>query len=134
MSEFTIKDNSSKPYAHMLEGVNLNDINSAEQYVRDYAAAGINATNYGEYTDSEIMETWLESGELEEAADYIQSRIDEEIGVLYQVMTTAEVSEEFGVSDAAVRMSIQRGSITARQSGSTWLVKRSDAEKRWKKS
>lgn len=52
---------------------------------------------------------------------------------LNKVMTSVEVAEAFGITDAAVRMAIQRGTIHARQSGSTWLILREDAEKKWRK-
>lgn len=50
---------------------------------------------------------------------------------LEDVMTTAEIAEEFGIADCTVRAAIKRNVIPARQSGSTWLVRREDAVARW---
>lgn len=50
---------------------------------------------------------------------------------LGDVMTTSEAAAEFRVDDSTVRQAVRRGSIPARQSGSTWLVRREDAQARW---
>lgn len=50
---------------------------------------------------------------------------------LSDVMTSAEVCEEFGLSESTVRKAIERGTIPARKSAGTWLIRRSDAEARW---
>lgn len=78
MATFTIKDNSSKPYAHMLDGVDLNGIEDVSKYVGDYVETAIAATNYSENDDYTVFSEWLFTGELEEAIAYIQSRINEE--------------------------------------------------------
>lgn len=55
----------------------------------------------------------------------------EVIIALAEVMTAAEVQKEFGLAEATVRQAINRGTLTARKSGETWLVLRKDAEARW---
>jgi excisionase family DNA binding protein len=50
-----------------------------------------------------------------------------------QEMTVTEVAEAFGVSTRAVRQAATNGWVSARKSGSTWLIRRSDAEARWAK-
>lgn len=55
----------------------------------------------------------------------------ENVNFLASVMTAGEAVEEFGLSEAAVRIACQRGSIPARKSGGTWLILRADAEARW---
>lgn len=76
---FSLKDQSNKPYAWMIEGVDLNDLAGSviEEYVLDYVRTSINATNYSDQTDDEVFATWLESGELDEAAAYIASVVNE---------------------------------------------------------
>lgn len=50
---------------------------------------------------------------------------------LEEVMTAQEVVDVFGLSPATVRNACRRGVIPCRKSANTWLVKRSDAVKRW---
>jgi hypothetical protein len=76
--DFSIKDRSSKPYAHMIDGVELSDIEDVSAYVGDYVETAIAATNTSDTDDAEIFAKWVWSGELEEAKAYIQSRIDGE--------------------------------------------------------
>jgi hypothetical protein len=51
--------------------------------------------------------------------------------ILNQVLTLKEVSEIYKVNADMVRVSIHKGYISARKSGGTWLVLRSDAHNRW---
>jgi excisionase family DNA binding protein len=46
-------------------------------------------------------------------------------------MTTTEVAETYGITDATVRQTIARGAVTARKSGGIWLIRRIDAEEHW---
>jgi uncharacterized protein (DUF433 family) len=48
-----------------------------------------------------------------------------------QEMTASEIAKEFGIASRVVRLTAAKGWITARKSGSTWLIRRSDAEARW---
>ncbi len=49
-------------------------------------------------------------------------------------MTASEVSRRYGISPQAVRLAAKTGSIHARKSGATWLIKKKDAEARWGKT
>lgn len=51
---------------------------------------------------------------------------------LTSVMTATEVAEAYGITERTVRQSCERGYIPARQSGKTWLIRRRDAEARWR--
>jgi len=53
--------------------------------------------------------------------------------VLNAVMTIKEVSDVFGPEVSTVRKACLSGELPARKSGSTWLIRRVDAEKRFKK-
>jgi len=72
--EFTLKDNSSKPYGWILENVDLSIIDNPREYVETYARNLINGQNYSDVSDSQMFANWMESGELDEAASYIQSQ------------------------------------------------------------
>ena len=50
---------------------------------------------------------------------------------LKQVMTPAEVSEEFNVSQSTVRNTIHQGRIDYRKSGAATLLRRRDVIDRW---
>jgi len=53
----------------------------------------------------------------------IQSRKEE--------LTATEIAQQYGITTGAVRQAALKGQIPARKSGSTWLIRRVDAEKRW---
>jgi len=131
---FTLSDASSKPYAWMLESVDMQYIHDATEYVEQYARMSINATNYSETSDADVYQQWRdESYEFEQAVAYVQSRIDEH--TLEQVMTATEIAEEFELSESTVRQSINRNEFTGafRKSAGTWLVLRKDALEKWGK-
>jgi excisionase family DNA binding protein len=46
-------------------------------------------------------------------------------------MTVTEVAETYGVTAPVIREAASKGWVAARKSGSTWLIKRRDAEERW---
>jgi len=50
---------------------------------------------------------------------------------LDNVLTVSETAAKYGVSVAAVRAACKRGAVSCRKSGSTWLIDRHSAEKRW---
>jgi hypothetical protein len=72
--KFTLKDQSTQPYAWMLENVNIADIAEigAKTYVKDSAEAYIDGFGVG----NSIKDWMANSGEFEEAVAYIQSEID----------------------------------------------------------
>lgn len=71
-NEFTLKDNSSKPYAWILENVDLSIIDNPREYISTYARNLINGQNYSDVSDSEMFAAWMESGELDEAVSFIE--------------------------------------------------------------
>ena len=52
---------------------------------------------------------------------------------LKEVLTIAGVASEYVVSAKTVATTIDRGRLEAVQSGSTWLVRRKDADRRWRR-
>lgn len=70
---------------------------------------------------------------LDRAKKFQKMLTDQQDDLLNEVVTTKEISETFGISDAAVRQAILDGNLPARKSGNTWLVLRSDADARWSK-
>jgi uncharacterized protein (DUF433 family) len=48
-------------------------------------------------------------------------------------MTATQISQEFGVSTQTVREAAKAGWLSARKSGSTWLIRRAEAKARWGK-
>lgn len=65
-------------------------------------------------------------------ADVLQAEKAENEIELNSIMTAAEAAETFGLAEATVRQSINRWQIPARKSAGTWLIRRADAEKKWK--
>jgi len=83
-----------------------------------------------EPTEAEVEDVhtgWVEETAFQEELQ----RIEESI--LNQVMTVAEVAQMFGLTRDAVNKAIDRNRLPARQSGSTWLIRREDAEYLWSK-
>lgn len=95
--------------AGMLSGVLGGDL-FADAWAERFAALG--------FDPDDMLDTGLPPESLEDE--------------LTAVMTTAEAAEAFGISERTVRQSCERGYIPARQSGKTWLVRRRDAEARWR--
>jgi len=77
MEIFTIADNSTKPYAHMVENVDADEIESASEFVESWARTAINATNYGEQSDEQIYQDWRQTGEFEAAVMYVKRYMSE---------------------------------------------------------
>jgi excisionase family DNA binding protein len=53
--------------------------------------------------------------------------------ILTEVMTVQEVADEFKIKRATVHWAIKSAcdKLPARKSGTTWLIRRTDAEARW---
>lgn len=82
--------------------------------------------------ESEESHRDLDDADLEIAADAFGEGFVRYVPAeLNAVMTPGEAVEVFGLAEATVRQAINRGQIFARKSGGTWLIRRSDAEKRW---
>lgn len=56
-----------------------------------------------------------------------------EVEALNEVLTAAEAAEIYGLTPIGIRKACERGSIEARKSAGTWLIRRADAEARWGK-
>lgn len=111
------QDVSAADYAAGCETDNITQRIAAdliELYPRDYtpAAAAIIASRLADYALAEL-------GDRVTAAE------------LNAVMTIAEIEEEYGINASGIRATIERGSIPARKSAGTWLVRRVDAQSRW---
>lgn len=52
---------------------------------------------------------------------------------LLEIMTAVEIAAEFDTSERNVRMAAERHAVKTRQSGKTWLILRSEAERMWKR-
>lgn len=158
---YTLEDNSSMPYDwitrdadrdfsqgmtdveiyawvdRLIEEAQEGDLGELEEDAENttYPVMGYSTTQIFEDADEyitfkteEINEDY--AVEREHVFNLIKTWINDPLD---QVMTTVEVAKEFGVADATVRQAIGHGFIEARQSGATWLVRRADAKKRWKK-
>lgn len=77
-SEFTMKDQSSSPFAWMIEGMEEEDVlaaGSVEKFVREYAKSAINAQNESKAKDHTVYKVWRASGEFEQAVCNIISML-----------------------------------------------------------
>ena len=95
-------------------------------------------------SDDAVWSAWkqMDTDEQESAADdfgaAFATRCEEikRAGIieeLKETVTPAEVANEFGIKEDTVRDACQNGWITARKSGSTWLMRCADAKNRWGK-
>ncbi len=78
-SEFTIADNSSSPYAWMIEGLDASDVlaaGSVENFVRGSAKTYINATNNSGAKDVTVYRVWRSGHEFDAAVAEISSILD----------------------------------------------------------
>jgi hypothetical protein len=88
-------------------------------------------------------DVYLPGGEYAAACDYRTSEDADNLEcmraeyatwlTLKSVMTVREIAEEYNLNPRGIRATIERGVIPARKSGGTWLVRRKDAEARWRK-
>jgi len=96
MTTFSLKDQSSKPYAWMIEGVELEDVERAgvEAWVRDYAKGTIMTfaqCDDSDANDETIYRNWRrDTYEFEQAVEFISECINEELH--------PDVEAEFSVS------------------------------------
>lgn len=77
-AEFSIKDQSTAPFAHMLEGLSSKDIATmnAAEFVTEYAKQAIKALNYSDQTDDEVFAEWMQGWEFDLAVSYIGNEIN----------------------------------------------------------
>lgn len=83
--------------------------------------------------DAEIdeAEEIARSVEISDFQRAIEARYAQRQAKADREMTTAEVSETYGITAATVRQTILRGALPARKSGRTWLIRSSDAAAHW---
>ncbi len=75
----------------------------------------------------------LEEQHIKNAPDIVHLTVDELIhGDLNLVMTPQEIAEAYDITPDAVYQAVKRETIPYRKSGSTILIRRWDAEKRWR--
>lgn len=81
MTEFTMKDQSSKPYAWMVEATNPLDVakSGIKRYVRTYVINTIAAVNITDASDTYVYRVWRKSGEFDEVVEFIHEWIEESI-------------------------------------------------------
>lgn len=80
-NEFTMEDQSTKEFAWMLEGVELETVKTmgVETFVREYVKTTIAATNVEtKATDTTVYKVWRsQSGEFDAIVKYINNRLAE---------------------------------------------------------
>jgi hypothetical protein len=129
----TMKDASSKPFAWIVEGwddtMYRMTLNDAKSVARDYF---VNSTAaYGGYEyDFDPARAFEILIEREAVVETLQQYAEE--WMLEQVMTVAEVAEEFGLQHESVNKAIERDQIKrVRKAGGIWLILRSEAQRVW---
>jgi len=138
--EEALEDDSSEPYAWMIE--NIDDfVDYTDALVEDLVKQQAQVSyDFGSSVPDWVRETlsfeqFLEASDYKYALKAVREYRDERRAEqqLAEVVTPSEVSDELGIKEDTVRDACQNGWITARKSGKTWLIRRRDAEKRWKK-
>jgi len=79
-AEFTMKDQSSQPFAWMIEGLDEADImaaGSVEQFVREYVKTTISVQNYSNAKNETVYKVWRSGWEFDQAVRYIKTTIVE---------------------------------------------------------
>lgn len=79
-SEFTMKDQSSSPYAWMIEGMDKSDVlkaGSVEQFVREYAKTAISTQNASKAKDVTVYKVWRSGWEFNQAVNSIKEMLSE---------------------------------------------------------
>lgn len=77
--DFTMADNSSKPYAWMTENIEVSEIGNVEKFVREYVKTSINTQNYSEATDKTVYKVWRSGWEFDQIVSYINEFIAESV-------------------------------------------------------
>ena len=69
--------------------------------------------------------------EIEQSNKEMLAKFGDRLDDYNRVMTVTEVAEEFDITPAGIREACRKGWIQAEKSGSTWLIRRLHARKRW---
>lgn len=75
---FSMQDESSSPYAWMLESeVSLDEIESygVKPWVREYVKTAISVQNYSKASDQGVYKVWRSGWEFDQIVNYIEDRI-----------------------------------------------------------
>ncbi len=75
-SEFTMKDQSSSPFAWMIENVEASEIDNVENYVREYSKTAINVQNGSKAKDATVYKVWRSGWEFDQAVRSIRSMLE----------------------------------------------------------
>lgn len=71
--EFSLADNSSVPFAWMVEGdVKADDIDDATEYVKAFVERDCNVYNYSSLNDDDLTTAIMELGLADDAVSYIK--------------------------------------------------------------
>lgn len=70
-SEFSMKDQSSQPYAWMIENTDLGDIENVQQFVRASVKIAISTQNESNATDKTVYRTWRSGWEFNQIVAFI---------------------------------------------------------------
>lgn len=72
-STFTMQDQSSKPYAWMIEGVEFEEISSygVARWIREYVKTCISVQNYSKASDKGVYRVWRSGSEFDQICQFI---------------------------------------------------------------
>lgn len=76
-SEFTMKDQSSSPFAWMIENVEANEIDNVEAFVRNSAKLAISVQNDSKAKDTTVYKVWRSGWEFDQAVRSIKEMLAE---------------------------------------------------------
>lgn len=75
-SEFTMKDQSSSPFAWMIENVEADEIGNVETFVRSSARMAISTQNESNAKDTTVYKVWRSSREFQQAVNSIKEMLN----------------------------------------------------------
>ena len=107
------------------EGVTAEE--AAETY--DLSLGQVYAALSFYHDNREMVAAFIEAGD--RALEAVEGLSDPPDDVLTQVMTVKEIAQAFNINEKTVREAATKGWVYGRKPGSTWLIRRDDAEERW---
>lgn len=124
-------DNQADPYRWMIEGIEDDTWNSSKvvEAQLDQIISRLVSDEWPYDTD-DVIGYFRTLDEYSAAVAALEGYRNE--WMLNQVMTVAEVAEEFGINEDGVRKAISRGRFNYRQSGTTYLLLRREVAQMWK--
>ena len=127
---FTMKDNTSEPYAWLLEGQTLEALitagDSVDEFVEGYTKNTINGQNYSDQTDDEIYTEWRQDGEFEALTSYLVNVLRQRKMEVLSVKTAAALSGSMGrvVSENQIKRALGKGRLQGVKIGIAWAISR----------